>query len=230
MWSEQAEREHRLLRLRRRGGAALSGQPGDHPAAHMGQQDLEDRPSRLVRAGSGPEGRAVQRCDPRWPRPLTRSVKEIGLPHFVKTSGSSGLHVMIPLGWSVQLRRDPQPGRAAGPADRGRAARDRDRHPTGLPAGRKGVHRLSPERRRPASGAAIQCAGPARRTGIDAASLERGKLDAGDPELYHRERAGSDGKAQAGPVSRSTEDVTRSRRRDRSGYRSADNSNRSYLK
>ena len=64
---------------------------------------------------------------------------EIGLPHLVKTSGSSGLHVMIPLAGQCTYEQCRSLGELLGAPDRGGVARDRDDYPAGLPAGRKGL-------------------------------------------------------------------------------------------
>ena len=58
----------------------------------------ESRASGLVRARSRPQGRAVHRRGHGSLRSRTQLCEEIGLPNLVKTSGSSGLHVLIPLG------------------------------------------------------------------------------------------------------------------------------------
>ena len=101
---------------------------------------------------------------------------------------------------SVQLRRGAQPGRAPGPGDRGGAARHHHPHPTGLPPRGEGIYRLPAEWCRAAAGGAVQRAAAARCPGVHAASLERGKLEAGYPDLHYQERGGPDEEAEAGPA------------------------------
>jgi bifunctional non-homologous end joining protein LigD len=68
------------------------------------------RPAGLVQPRPGPEGCAV-RARRRWRRRCTRCATEIGLPNYVKTSGSSGLHVLIP--WAASARTSTRAARRA---------------------------------------------------------------------------------------------------------------------
>ena len=100
MWSEDTAARDRLLRLRRRGDAALRRQPRHDPAPHLGAAasptleqpdwcvlDLDPK-ERAVLATWSDVAVAAQRSS------ATRS----DCPHFVKTTGSAGLHILVPLG------------------------------------------------------------------------------------------------------------------------------------
>ena len=69
---------HQLLRLRRRGVAALHRQPRLDPAAHLGEPRRVARAARLVRDRSRSEGGAVLRRDPNARRCCTGSARRSG--------------------------------------------------------------------------------------------------------------------------------------------------------
>ena len=126
---------------------------------------------------------------------------EIGLPDFIKTSGATGLHVLLPLGGqctyaeSRVARRDPRQGHRAG-ARRTIATTARA---IGV-AGRQGLRRLPPERprqddRRPV----LRAAGP-RRDLLGAPEVERGRREARSEEVHDQDAAGADEEAEGRPA------------------------------
>ena len=84
---------------RRPGDPALSGEPGRHPPARLGEP--------LSRPCRRPTGRPSTSTPRRLPfadvievapNAIHRLCESIELPCFAKTSGATGLHVLIPLG------------------------------------------------------------------------------------------------------------------------------------
>ena len=95
---ERARRARdRLLRLRRRRDAALRRKPRIHTAARLVQPRRFPGAARLLHPGPGPQGapfaHVVQTA-----KTVRALCEEIGLPSFPKTSGATGLHVLLPLG------------------------------------------------------------------------------------------------------------------------------------
>ena len=104
MWSEHAAARDRLLRLRRPRVAALRRQPRLDPAPRLGEPR---------RARSSSPDWCILDLDPKGApfahvvevaRAIHALCEEIGLPAFIKTSGATGLHVLLPLGRPVHLR------------------------------------------------------------------------------------------------------------------------------
>ena len=96
----------------------------------------------------------------------------IDLPHYIKTTGSSGLHVMIPLGQQLTYDQCRVVRRVAGTSDRGGAARDRDDHAAGGAAGGEGVRGLPAERPGQDDRHALQRAAAARGAGVGAPRVD----------------------------------------------------------
>ena len=88
----------RLLRLRRRRDAPLRRQPRHDPAARLVEPRRDARAPRLVHPR--PRSRRARRSPHvvEIARAIHALCDEIGLPTFVKTSGATGLHVLVPLG------------------------------------------------------------------------------------------------------------------------------------
>jgi bifunctional non-homologous end joining protein LigD len=95
---------------------------------------------------------------------LHRICEEIGLPNYVKTTGKTGLHILIPLGKAVHVRTVALHRRAAGAAGDQGAWVDRHDHAHDQQAWREGLHRLPAEPPRPADRGAVQRAPPAGAT------------------------------------------------------------------
>ena len=121
---------------------------------------------------------------------------EIGLPHFVKTSGSSGLHVMIPLGCQCRYDETRSLGELLARLIVAELPGHRHHHPSGLSSGRQGLHRLPPERSRKAARCPLQRSAAAWCPSVDAAEMERGQRDPGHQELHDRKRAGTHEEAE----------------------------------
>ena len=89
---------HRLLRMRRRGVAPLSGEPGHDPAACVGEPGRDARAPRLVYSRPRSERGAVQPRRHRRPGDSCAVRRNRAAACFIKSSGSTGLHVLLPLG------------------------------------------------------------------------------------------------------------------------------------
>ena len=104
-----------------------------------------------------------------------------------------------PAGAATHLRPVPVVRRAAGAADRGGAARDRDDHAAGGAAGGEGVRGLPAERAGQDDRGALQRASAAGRAGVGAPRVERGDAEAGPAGVHHREHGGPAQEAEDGP-------------------------------
>ena len=78
------------------GRPALPGEPGGDPVPRLVEPGRIDRPAGLVhprpRPEDGPFAHVV-----RIALAVRELCEEIGLPSFVKTSGGSGLHILLPM-------------------------------------------------------------------------------------------------------------------------------------
>ena len=88
--------------------------------------------------------------------------EKIGLPHYAKTTGSTGIHVLIPLARQLTYEQSRSLRRVAVAGRGGADAGDRDGRARGAAAGREGLPRLHAERPRPADRGALQRAAAAR--------------------------------------------------------------------
>ncbi len=151
-----------LLRLRRRGIAALHRQPRLHPAAHLGEPRRLARAARLVRDRSRSEGSAVLRRRCARAQVLHALCESIGLPNYVKTTGKTGLHILLPLGRQCTYEQSRTLGELLARVVLRETKRHRDDHAPRDEARRQGLSRLSAEPARPDDRRAIQRAPAAR--------------------------------------------------------------------
>ena len=171
VWSEGSHREIAPGALRRPAHAAVAGQPACRgvPRPLLPRRGGPSRPG-WCSTSTRPRAR-TSRVVVRVARLVRQALEDAGLAGAVKTSGSKGLHVVVPVaGLAVRGRRRRHPG--AGRAHR--APRPRARH-DGLHQGgpaRPGLRRLDPlgpghDRGR------LQPADPARAAGVGAGRLGR---------------------------------------------------------
>ena len=131
-----------------------------------------------------------------------RLCEEIGLPCYVKTSGSTGIHVLVPLGGQCTYEQSRTLGEVLAPRDREGRAGDRDDGARDLEARGARVPGLSPERPRQAARRAVQRAAAAGRDGLDAARVERGDGEARPVEVHDQDRARAAEAEAEGPAAR----------------------------
>ena len=124
--------------------------------------------------------------------------ERIELPLFVKTSGSSGLHLLVPLGRQCTHEQSRSLGELLARCLVGRLPEDRHYHPPGVAARRPGVRRLPPERVRQVAGGAVQRAAAAWCAGVDAAGVAGGEQATRHQEAHHQDGAGAIQEAQGG--------------------------------
>ena len=129
--------------------AALRHQLGLHPAARVERAHAAARAPGLVDPRPRPEGRAVRATWSRVARHIHALLEPLGAPHFVKTSGQDGLHVLIPLGGALTHDESRDVRRGAGarwsPSE---LPRHRHRRPPARRPRRQGLRRLPAERLR----------------------------------------------------------------------------------
>jgi DNA ligase D-like protein (predicted ligase)/DNA ligase D-like protein (predicted 3'-phosphoesterase) len=165
---EQRHRaRHQVLRLRRRGVARLHRQPRRDPAAHLGQPSRDARAARLVRAGSRPEGAPFSDVI-RTAEVLHRICDAAGLPNYVKTTGKTGLHIMVPLGRQITYAQSRTLGELLARLVIRELGSIADDHATRHETRRQGVHRLPSESARSAHRRAVHRPPAAGGHGIDA--------------------------------------------------------------
>ncbi len=73
---------------------------------------------------------------------LHRVCESVGLPHYVKTTGKTGLHIMLPLGRQCTYEQSRMLGRAARALRAARLERHRDDHAPRHEARRQSLSRL----------------------------------------------------------------------------------------
>ena len=159
MWSEHAEREIHYFVCDDDGDAAVPGQHGDDSAAPLVESPGDAAAPGLVHPRSRPEGaRRSSTCHP-CRVAISALQRSIGLDSYVKTSGSTGLHVLLPLGrqctyeQSRQSRRSCSRGSIASARLPEIATITRSHRANGA---RARLRRLPAERSRPAAGRAVQ--------------------------------------------------------------------------
>ncbi len=195
MWSEQAEREIRYF--------VLDDVESLVYVANMGSIPLHVWSSRVA-ALERPDW-CILDLDPKG-APLTDVVKiarhihdlceDVGLVNYVKTSGSTGLHVLIPLGAQVHVRAFAHARRAHRALHGEVAAGDLDDRTQAERSRRKGLPRLSAERPWPAARRAVQRAAAAAGARVDAARVEGGDGAAQARALQHQDGAQADARAR----------------------------------
>ena len=172
-------RGHRVLRLQRARRAALRHQPRLHSAARVERarrQSIEHPDWAIL--DLDPEGRAASATCVAVARHIHAMLEPLDVPHFIKTSGQDGLHILIPLGGA--LTHDEATAFAevlarlvaAELPEIATVARQRRR------ARRQGLRRLPAERPRQDDRGAVLGAAAARRAGVDAARVVGGDAPA----------------------------------------------------
>ena len=163
-----------LLHRRRCGVAAIPDQPRHDSDSHVAQ------PRRAILAH--PDW-CVLDLDPKdapfasviasHARSATLPL-ELELPAYLKTSGASGLHVLIPTGEPADARSGRAPSRTCWRASSSIVCRDiATIARVGATPRAEGVHRLSAERPRSSARGAVQRARRTDRRRFDAAALGR---------------------------------------------------------
>jgi DNA ligase D len=123
---------------------------------------------------------------------------EVEMPSFIKTTGKSGLHIMMPLGRQLTYDQSLQLAILFSRLVTDRHPRYRDDAAHDQQTRRQGVRRRVPESRVAAHGLGVQRAAGAGRAGVDADRVGRGERQAAQFELDDRERAQTDGEDEAG--------------------------------
>ena len=96
---------------------------------------VRSRPAGLVHPGPRSQDGAVRARGARSPWPSGELCEEIELEGFIKTSGGSGLHILLPMGGAVRPRSGPPTRGGAGAGDRqAPAARSPPRRAPSRPA------------------------------------------------------------------------------------------------
>jgi DNA primase len=101
--------------------------------------------------------------------------EKIGMPSYVKTTGKTGLHILIPLGRQVTYAQCRQLGELLARVALQRGRRHRDDHAPRHQARRQSVFGLFTESTRPADRGAVQRASRFRRERVDAVVVGRGE-------------------------------------------------------
>ena len=104
---------------------------------------------------------------------LHRVCESVGLPNYVKTTGKTGLHIMLPLGRQCTYEQSRMLGELLARVRAARARRHRDDHASRHQARRQGVPRLSAEPARPDDRRALQRASAAGSDRVNAAAVGR---------------------------------------------------------
>ncbi len=183
----------RLLRGGRARDPALPGQPGHHPAARLVEPGGEPGPARLVHPRPRPQGRPLRaraaagagaQGPVRRDRPaLVLQDQRLDRPARAGAAGAP-----------VHLRAVASARGAAGARDRGGRARDRHHHAGGGEPRRAGLPGLPAERPRPPAGERLQRAAAARRAGLGAARVARGRPGPRPARLHHPQPARAPGR------------------------------------
>ena len=98
IWSEDTQRDIRYFVCDDVESLLYVANMGSIPIAHLGEPRRVAGAAGLVRDRSRSEGSAVLRCDQMRRRASARCATSIGLPSYVKTTGKTGLHILLPLG------------------------------------------------------------------------------------------------------------------------------------
>ena len=184
MWSEHAEREIRYF--------VLDDVESLLYVANMGTIPLHVWSSRVA-ALERPDW-CILDLDPKG-APLKHVVaiarhmhelcEDVGLPNFVKTSGSTGLHVLIPLGARYTYEQSRTLAELLARFTAKSLPDDRDDRALGLGPRRQGLPRLPAERPRAAARVAVLRAAAAGRAGLDADRVVRGQRPLEARALQH---------------------------------------------
>ena len=161
-------------------------QPRHDPAARLGEpgRRRSARPDWCI-LDLDPKGAPFAARRRRSRGPSTRCATRSACRPSSKTSGSTGLHVLIPLGGQLHLRAVPAARRAARARRRRTAAGDRDHHSRAGRPRRTRLRRLPAERPRQAAGRAVHGAPGAGRARLGPAALGRGRRQPRPSRVQH---------------------------------------------
>ena len=158
---------------------------------------------------------------------IARSIRSlceaIELPTFVKTSGSEGIHVLVPLGGQMGFEQSRRLAELVAQVVVAELPEIATRRARAEEARRQGLSRHAPERSRQTARSALLRATAARRAGLDAAALERGERAPRPTPLHDPQRGGADETTRQRSPARRARHQAGSRRRarapDRAGSR-----------
>ena len=201
--------DRRRDRPRRAGRPRLGRQPRLHRPQPAPGPGRGPRPSRRAPGRPRPGARACRgrrSATSRWS--ASEALEAVGLVGWPKTSGSRGHPHQRPDRAALDVRRGPPGGARAGPRRRGAGAVDRDEQVVEGGAPRR-LPRLQPERQGPDGRLGVLGPAAARRPGLDAAPLGRGRRTSSPEDFTIATVPGDRRRAR------------RRRRRDRRGRRVA---------
>ena len=132
-------------------------------------------------------------------RTLRRILERLELPSHVKTSGATGLHILVPLGARYTHEEARTFARLLATLGVEAAGEHRHHRPSHPRPWRQGLHRLRPEWPRPDHRGAVLGAPAAGGAGVVSASLGRGDSEARPRALHHHHRAAPGSRACAIP-------------------------------
>ncbi len=166
---------HPLLRDRRRRVAALRRQPRHDPDPRVERAGRRRSSSPTGWCSTSTPRRRRSRTWCRWRARSRRSSTSWSCPSYVKTSGATGLHVLIPMGRRYTHEETRTFARLLAMLDGRGGARDLDRDARDQGPRRQGLRRLRAERARHHDRRAVLRAAAAGRAGVVSAAVGRGE-------------------------------------------------------